>query len=106
MRLATVRRSSRSQKYLGLPLERRAPGHRRLEISGAAAGRSERSWRDPPAGYKAACHACHGDDLVEMQKLTPAQWDREVKKMEGWGAQVKPEERDAILKYLSDRYRP
>ena len=30
---------------LGLPLERRAPGHRRLEISGAAAGRRERSWR-------------------------------------------------------------
>ena len=61
---------------------------------------------DAPPGYKAACHGCHGDDLVEMQKLTPPQWDREIKKMEGWGAQVKPEERDAILKYLSDRYKP
>jgi hypothetical protein len=59
-----------------------------------------------PAGYQSACHTCHGDDIVSMQKLTPSQWDREMKKMEAWGAFVKPSERDAILKYLSGRYKP
>ena len=61
---------------------------------------------DAPAGYRTACHGCHGDDMVQMQKLTPSQWDRELKKMEGWGAQIKAEERDTLLKYLSDRYKP
>jgi len=61
---------------------------------------------EPPAGYQAACRTCHGDDVVKMQKLTPAQWDREVKKMESWGAQVKPDDRSAILKYLSDNFKP
>jgi len=59
-----------------------------------------------PSGYRAACHGCHGDDVVQMQKLTPAQWDRELKKMEGWGAPVKAEERDALLKFLSEHYKP
>lgn len=61
---------------------------------------------DAPAAYRTACHGCHGDDVVQMQKLTPPQWDRELKKMEGWGAQIKADERDAVLKYLSDRYKP
>jgi hypothetical protein len=44
--------------------------------------------------------------MIKMQRLTPSQWDREIKKMEGWGAVVKPGERDAIVKYLSDNYKP
>lgn len=27
-------------------------------------------------------------------------------KMTGWGAQIKPEDREAILKYLSDSFKP
>jgi sulfite oxidase len=53
-----------------------------------------------PAGYEPACLSCHDDHMMRQQKLTRAQWDREVTKMTGWGAQVKPEHRDGILDYL------
>jgi hypothetical protein len=39
--------------------------------------------------------------MIRQQRLTPAQWDRELNKMTGWGAKVNPGDRDAILQYLS-----
>ena len=57
-----------------------------------------------PTGYDAACMGCHDEHMMVQQRLTPAQWDREVNKMTGWGAKIKPEDREAILKYLSDRF--
>ncbi len=57
-----------------------------------------------PAGYDAACLTCHDESMMRQQHLTPAQWDREVNKMTGWGAKIKPEERAAILKYLSGNF--
>ena len=59
-----------------------------------------------PPGYKTACLTCHDQDVVAMQRLTPAQWDREVQKMTGWGAEIKPENRDAILAYLKENFKP
>jgi DMSO/TMAO reductase YedYZ molybdopterin-dependent catalytic subunit len=59
-----------------------------------------------PGGYKAACFGCHADHMMKQQHLTRAQWDRELNKMAGWGAQIKPEDRDAILDYLSARFKP
>jgi hypothetical protein len=41
-----------------------------------------------------------------MQRLTPAQWDREVNKMVGWGAEIKPDEKESILKYLKTNFKP
>jgi DMSO/TMAO reductase YedYZ molybdopterin-dependent catalytic subunit len=61
---------------------------------------------EQPPGYKAACFTCHDESMMTQQHLTPAQWDREVQKMTGWGARNKPEDREAILKYLSDNFRP
>ena len=58
-----------------------------------------------PAGYDAACMTCHDEHMMRQQHLTPAQWDREVNKMTGWGAKIKPEDREAILKYLSDHFK-
>ena len=58
-----------------------------------------------PPGYQAACLACHDENMMHQQHLTPAQWDREVNKMTGWGAKIKPEDREAILKYLSDNFK-
>jgi DMSO/TMAO reductase YedYZ molybdopterin-dependent catalytic subunit len=58
------------------------------------------------ASYKAACFGCHDEAMMIQQRLTPAQWDREVQKMTGWGAQIKPQDREAILKYLSDSFKP
>lgn len=59
-----------------------------------------------PDGYKPACFGCHDDHMMRQQRLTRAQWDREVTKMTGWGAPVKPEQRDGMLDYLSERYKP
>ena len=61
---------------------------------------------EQPPSYKAACFACHDESMMTQQRLTPAQWDREVQKMTGWGAQIKPQDREAILKYLSDNFKP
>jgi sulfite oxidase len=58
-----------------------------------------------PEGYKAACLTCHDEGMMWQQHLTRAQWDREVNKMTGWGAQIKPEDREGIMKYLSDRFK-
>lgn len=48
---------------------------------------------------------CHDESMMRQQLLTPAQWDREVNKMTGWGAKIKPENRQAIVKYLSDHFK-
>ncbi|HYL37619.1 MAG TPA: molybdopterin-dependent oxidoreductase [Bryobacteraceae bacterium] len=58
-----------------------------------------------PAAYQAACLTCHDAHMMVQQRLTRAQWDREVGKMTGWGARIKPEDREAILNYLSDHFR-
>ncbi len=59
-----------------------------------------------PEAYKAACFACHDEHMMRQQRLTRPQWDREVTKMSGWGAPVKPEQRDSILDYLSSEFNP
>jgi DMSO/TMAO reductase YedYZ molybdopterin-dependent catalytic subunit len=59
-----------------------------------------------PESYKAACFACHDEHMMRQQRLTRAQWDRELAKMSGWGAPVKPEQREAILDYLSSSFKP
>jgi hypothetical protein len=59
-----------------------------------------------PKGYKAACFVCHDDHMMRQQRLTRAQWDREVTKMTGWGAVVQPEQRNGLIEYLSVRFKP
>ncbi len=70
------------------------------------AAASEADAQPEPEGYKAACFACHDDHMMRQQQLTRAQWDREVTKMTGWGATVRPEQRELLLDYLSARYKP
>jgi hypothetical protein len=60
----------------------------------------------PPVGFKNTCLVCHEDDVIRQQRLTRAQWDRELKKMTGWGAPVKDEEREGFLDYLFANYSP
>lgn len=57
-----------------------------------------------PAVYKQACLTCHDDHMMQQQHLTRAQWDREVTKMTGWGAQVRDEERSALLDFVTARF--
>jgi len=58
-----------------------------------------------PQGYQAACMTCHDEGMMIQQHLTRAQWDREINKMTGWGAPLKPQDRDAILEYLSGHFK-
>ena len=67
---------------------------------------SQPAEQTPPDSYKAACFACHDEHMMRQQHLTRAQWDREVTKMTGWGAEVKPEQRDSLLDYLSSGFKP
>lgn len=50
------------------------------------------------------CSACHGIDMIEQQRLGPADWTREVAKMVGWGANVSDEEKAALVDYLSSTW--
>ena len=59
-----------------------------------------------PAVFRSACAVCHEDDVVRQQRLTRAQWDREINKMTGWGAKVKDEDRAGLLDYLFSNYGP
>lgn len=54
----------------------------------------------PPAFFRETCVTCHEEDVIRQQRLTRAQWDRELNKMTGWGARVRPEDREALLEYL------
>lgn len=58
-----------------------------------------------PESYKGACFGCHDEHMMQQQHLTRPQWDREINKMTGWGAPLKPEDRETVLTYLSDRFK-
>lgn len=49
----------------------------------------------------AKCIGCHQADLIVSQRLSPAGWDREVAKMERWGATLSAEERASLVGYLT-----
>ena len=52
---------------------------------------------------RAKCIGCHEADLIVSQRLSPTGWDREVAKMERWGAKLSAEERPALVAYLDAR---
>jgi sulfite oxidase len=54
-----------------------------------------------PSVFRESCLTCHGEDVVRQQRLTRAQWERELNKMIGWGARVRPEDRETLLEYLT-----
>jgi Mo-co oxidoreductase dimerisation domain len=59
-----------------------------------------------PDTYEAACIACHDDHMMRQQRLTRAQWDREIDKMTGWGANVNASDKPAIVDYLAGQFKP
>jgi DMSO/TMAO reductase YedYZ molybdopterin-dependent catalytic subunit len=59
-----------------------------------------------PASFRSSCGVCHEDDLIRQQRLTRADWDREIDKMIGWGAKLKDEDRAGFLDYLSGNFGP
>jgi DMSO/TMAO reductase YedYZ molybdopterin-dependent catalytic subunit/mono/diheme cytochrome c family protein len=56
------------------------------------------------AVYQSACRVCHGDDIVEQQRLSEAAWGRTIDKMVQWGARVESDRRASLLEYLASRF--
>lgn len=54
----------------------------------------------------ARCTVCHSTDLIRQQRLDGSQWQAEVHKMVGWGAQLSAAEQQVLVAYLSSRYHP
>jgi mono/diheme cytochrome c family protein len=52
------------------------------------------------------CLSCHTEEMLAQQRLTPKQWASVVKKMQGWGAPVEPENIDPLVAYLAVTYGP
>jgi DMSO/TMAO reductase YedYZ molybdopterin-dependent catalytic subunit len=80
----------------------------RVEVGGSGAPAFQPAAKIPefPPKVKASCVGCHREDMTAGQRLTRAQWDREVDKMVRWGAQVKPEDRAQLLDFLSSHFPP
>lgn len=53
-----------------------------------------------------ACTECHDARIILQQRLGKAAWTREVDKMVKWGAFVEPNDRDALIEYLSANFSP
>lgn len=53
-----------------------------------------------------ACLECHEARIILQQRLNKATWTKEVDKMVKWGAVVDPNDRDALIDYLSTNFGP
>jgi hypothetical protein len=51
-----------------------------------------------------ACTECHESRIIVQQRLSKAAWTKEVDKMAKWGALVEPQDRDALIDYLSANF--
>jgi hypothetical protein len=51
-----------------------------------------------------ACTECHDARIIVQQRLSKAAWTKEVDKMTKWGALVDPQDRDALIDYLSENF--
>lgn len=49
------------------------------------------------------CTVCHTRDRIDAANKTPAEWEATVQRMIGNGAQLTPEEQQAVVEYLSNR---
>ena len=77
-----------------------------IVVAGAGVAGAQAPTAALPAGagaevVRAKCIGCHEADLIVSQRLSPAGWDREVAKMERWGAKLSPEERPVLVEYLT-----
>jgi mono/diheme cytochrome c family protein len=50
------------------------------------------------------CLQCHDAELLTQQRLTAKQWAAVVKKMQGWGAPIEPENVNALVSELAGKY--
>jgi hypothetical protein len=64
----------------------------------------------PPGPMQAkattTCLECHEARIILQQRLSKPAWTKEVDKMTKWGAVVDPNDRDALIDYLSTSFNP
>lgn len=51
-----------------------------------------------------ACTECHEARIIVQQRLSKAAWTKEMDKMIKWGALVDPQDKDALIDYLSTNF--
>ena len=54
----------------------------------------------------ATCTECHDSSIILQQRLSKAAWTKTVDKMIKWGADVDPDDHDALIEYLSSNFNP
>ena len=52
------------------------------------------------------CAICHSTQYLAMQRLKPAQWEKTLKKMKGWGAPIDDAEAAQLQRYLGAYFTP
>jgi len=52
------------------------------------------------------CAICHSTQYLTSQRLTPAQWEKTLKKMRGWGAPLDDAEQARLQAYLAAYFTP
>src|ERR1700736_5253929 len=64
----------------------------------------------PPGPMQAkattACMECHEARIILQQRLSQPAWTKEVDKMIKWGAVVDPNDRNALIDYLTTNFSP
>lgn len=78
-----------------------------LGVASSAAAQDATRGLPETAGVEVArakCLGCHEADLIVSQRLSPTGWDREVAKMERWGAKLSAEERPVLVGYLTRQF--
>ena len=54
----------------------------------------------------ARCMVCHGMEHVKQQRLTPAQWEKTIAKMQKWGTPLSDAEAKSLVAFLSALFPP
>jgi len=49
------------------------------------------------------CTVCHSRERIDQAQKSPEEWAATVDRMIGYGAQLTPEERQAVIDYLTSR---
>ena len=74
--------------------------------SGAPAGGGPPAPFQMSSKFRQSCIGCHEADVIEQQRLTRGQWDKEIDKMVRWGAKVDAGDREDFLRSLVERFGP
>lgn len=79
----------------------RLPATVHLNASGLQNPEEQRHDEITKQTISAYCLSCHGEEMIEQQRLTPAQWKAEIEKMVSWGAALPADQHSRVIDYLS-----